>query len=398
MDVSASISASVRRRPAWLEREVAEVALGARELAHRARRRARSARCGRARARGGSPSGCTAASSQFAVVTPSALPSASITAQAYGVPARDCPAPSGASVRCGEWATSSACCRRPSRRARCAPGLSARELVAAHLARIERIDPLVNAIVTRTPERALAAADEADRRRARGDDLPPLHGLPIAHKDLQDTAGVRTTYGSPSYRDHVPDADSLLVARLREAGAILVGKTNTPEWGAGSHTFNPVFGATRNPWDTTRSAGGSSGGARRRAGLPHGAARRRQRPRRLAAQPGRLERRARPAPDARPRAALARVGALAAVRRRGPDGAHGGRSRAAAGRDGRAAIRAIRSRSARPRLDLAAPLAADLRGRRVAWSPTVGGLPIDARDPRRARGRARRCSARSAST
>ena len=141
-----------------------------------------------------------------------------------------------------------------------AGAFSARELVEAHLARIERIDPLVNAIVTRTPERALAAADEADRRRARGDDLPALHGLPIAHKDLQDTAGVRTTYGSPSFREHVPEADSLQVARLREAGAILVGKTNTPEWGAGSHTFNPVFGATRNAWDATRSAGGSSGG------------------------------------------------------------------------------------------------------------------------------------------
>ena len=131
----------------------------------------------------------------------------------------------------------------------------------AHLARIERIDPLVNAIVTRTPERALVAADAADRRRAQGEELPALHGLPVAHKDLQDTAGVRTTYGSPAYRDHVPETDSLLVERMREAGAILVGKTNTPEWGAGSHTFNPVFGATLNPWDTTRSAGGSSGGA-----------------------------------------------------------------------------------------------------------------------------------------
>jgi amidase len=138
---------------------------------------------------------------------------------------------------------------------------SARELVAAHLARIERVEPLVNAIVTRTPERALAAADEADRRRARGEELPLLHGLPIAHKDLQDTAGVRTTYGSPSYRDHVPVADSLQVGRLREAGAIMLGKTNTPEWGAGSHTFNPVFGTTRNPWNPARSAGGSSGGA-----------------------------------------------------------------------------------------------------------------------------------------
>ena len=182
---------------------------------------------------------------------------------------------------------------------------SSRELVAAHSARIERIDPLVNAIVTVTPELALAAADEADRRRARGEDLPPLHGLPIAHKDLQDTAGVRTTYGSRAYRDHVPDVDSLQVERLRRAGAISVGKTNVPEWGAGSHTFNRVFGATRNPWDTTRSAGGSSGGAAVALGLPDGAARRRQRSRRLAAQPGGLERRR---SDCGPRRASSRAG------------------------------------------------------------------------------------------
>ena len=139
--------------------------------------------------------------------------------------------------------------------------LSARELVAAHLERIERIDGRVNAVPTRVPELALAAADAADRRRAAGEPLGPLHGLPIAHKDLQDTAGVRTTYGSPSFADHVPQEDSLMVRRLREAGAIMVGKTNTPEWGAGSHTFNPVHGPTRNPWDVSRSAGGSSGGA-----------------------------------------------------------------------------------------------------------------------------------------
>ncbi|MGN6377396.1 MAG: amidase family protein [Gaiellales bacterium] len=139
--------------------------------------------------------------------------------------------------------------------------VSARELVSAHLERIERIDPLVNAVPTVAPEAALAAAGEADRRRSAGEPLGPLHGLPIAHKDLVDTAGLRTTYGSPVYADHVPETDSLLVTRLRDAGAILIGKTNTPEWGAGSHTFNPVFGATRNPWDVSRSAGGSSGGA-----------------------------------------------------------------------------------------------------------------------------------------
>jgi amidase len=100
---------------------------------------------------------------------------------------------------------------------------SSLELVEAHLARIERINPAVNAIVTVVAERALAAAREADRHRAAGLPIPPLHGLPIAHKDLVDTAGVRTTYGSPSYRNHVPAADELLAARLREAGTILVG-------------------------------------------------------------------------------------------------------------------------------------------------------------------------------
>ena len=88
-----------------------------------------------------------------------------------------------------------------------------------------------------------------------------LHGLPIAVKDLEDTAGMRTTYGSPLFASHVPDADSLLVERLRGAGAIVIGKTNTPEFGAGSQTFNAVFGATRNPWDLTKTPGGSSGGA-----------------------------------------------------------------------------------------------------------------------------------------
>ena len=90
--------------------------------------------------------------------------------------------------------------------------------------------------------------------------MGPLHGLPIAHKDLQITKGIRTTFGSPIYKDFIPAEDSLLVERIRQAGAILVGKTNTPEFGAGSQTFNPVFGATRNPYDTTRTCGGSSGG------------------------------------------------------------------------------------------------------------------------------------------
>src|SRR5205814_1182627 len=94
-----------------------------------------------------------------------------------------------------------------------------------------------------------------------GDDVGPLHGLPIAHKDLQLTKGIRTTFGSPIFAEFVPDEDSLLVERLKRAGAITVGKTNTPEFGAGSQTFNPVFGATLNPYDLTKTCGGSSGGA-----------------------------------------------------------------------------------------------------------------------------------------
>ncbi len=139
--------------------------------------------------------------------------------------------------------------------------LSAREVLAAHLEQIERFNEAVNAIVTLVPERAEAAARGADDAFARGREVGPLHGLPIAHKDLALTAGIRTTMGSPIFADHVPDQDALFVERTRSAGAIVVGKTNTPEFGAGSHTFNPVFGPTRNPYDLDRSAGGSSGGA-----------------------------------------------------------------------------------------------------------------------------------------
>ncbi len=139
--------------------------------------------------------------------------------------------------------------------------VSAREVLDAHLERIDRWNPIVNAIVTRTTDLARARAAELDEALARGEEPGPLHGLPIAHKDLVDTAGIRTTYGSPIYADHVPDVDEPFVARLRAAGTVLVGKTNTPEFGAGSHTFNPVFGPTRNPHDPSRSAGGSSGGA-----------------------------------------------------------------------------------------------------------------------------------------
>lgn len=139
--------------------------------------------------------------------------------------------------------------------------LSAREVLAAHLERIDDANPAVNAIVTIVADRATDAAVRADDALARGDAVGPLHGLPIAHKDLVATAGIRTTSGSPMFADTVPDTDDMLVERARAAGAILIGKTNTPEFGAGSQTFNPVFGATRNPYDLAKTSGGSSGGA-----------------------------------------------------------------------------------------------------------------------------------------
>src|SRR5215831_1683525 len=139
--------------------------------------------------------------------------------------------------------------------------LSAREVMEAHLTQIERVNPRVNAIVTLLPERAMAGARAADEALAHGAAVGPLHGLPIAHKDLILTKGIRTTYGSRIYADFVPDQDMLIVERMRHAGAITIGKTNTPEFGAGSQTFNEVFGATLNPYDLTRTCGGSSGGA-----------------------------------------------------------------------------------------------------------------------------------------
>src|SRR5262252_969518 len=133
--------------------------------------------------------------------------------------------------------------------------------MAAHLERIAAVNPRVNAIVTLVADCAMAAACEADETLARGGAVGPLHGLPVAHKDLQQTAGIRTTFGSPMFSDFVPEQDSLVVERLRAAGAITIGKTNTPEFGAGSQTFNKVFGATLNPYDATKTCGGSSGGA-----------------------------------------------------------------------------------------------------------------------------------------
>jgi amidase len=140
--------------------------------------------------------------------------------------------------------------------------LSAVEVMRAFLERIERVNGRVNAIVSLRPaDELLAEASAADLRLAAGEAVGPLHGLPIAIKDLSLTRGLRTTFGSTLYRSFVPTSDDLYVERVRRAGAIIIGKTNTPEFGAGSQTFNALFGATRNPYDLTRTCGGSSGGA-----------------------------------------------------------------------------------------------------------------------------------------
>jgi amidase len=139
--------------------------------------------------------------------------------------------------------------------------ISARELLEAHLDRIDRLNPAINAVVTLDAEGARTAADAADAALAAGEPVGPLHGLPVAHKDTHVTGGLRTTWGSPLYADTVPAEDELVVARLAAAGTVRVGKTNVPEFETGSHTFNPVFGVTHNPYRHGLSAGGSSGGA-----------------------------------------------------------------------------------------------------------------------------------------
>ena len=139
--------------------------------------------------------------------------------------------------------------------------LSPVELVESCIGRIEAVDHAVNAMVARDFDRARAAACDAERAVMRGDALPALHGLPVGVKDLEETDGLRTTFGSPIFRDHVPARDEGTVARLRAAGAIVLGKTNTPEFGAGANTRNAVYGATGNPFDPSRSAAGSSGGS-----------------------------------------------------------------------------------------------------------------------------------------
>src|SRR5262245_44463843 len=135
------------------------------------------------------------------------------------------------------------------------------EVMQAALARIDAVNPSVNAIVTLTREAALREARRAAASLRKGSTLPPLFGVPVAIKDVTQTKGIRTTFGSKLFEGHVPDEDALVVQRLRAAGAIVIGKTNTPEFAFGPNTVNSVFGATRNPWNLALTAGGSSGGS-----------------------------------------------------------------------------------------------------------------------------------------
>src|SRR5579872_277383 len=134
------------------------------------------------------------------------------------------------------------------------------ELLRACLRSIERLNPKINAICTLAAESAMTAAQHAEQAVMGGETTGLLHGLPIGIKDLTPTAGIRTTFGSPLFADHVPSEDAAVVQRIKAAGAVVVGKTNTPEFGAGANTVNRLFGATRNPWDLALTVGGSSGG------------------------------------------------------------------------------------------------------------------------------------------
>lgn len=138
--------------------------------------------------------------------------------------------------------------------------ISSRELLDLYLSRVGQINPSLNAVVTLEADRALEAAAEADKGTARGDALGPLHGLPVTIKDAIEVAGIRSTGGATELSSHVPSEDAPVVARLRQAGAIVFGKTNVPRWSGDIQTFNDVFGTTNNPWDLARTPGGSSGG------------------------------------------------------------------------------------------------------------------------------------------
>lgn len=253
--------------------------------------------------------------------------------------------------------------------------ISARELLDAHLAQIERLNPALNAIVTLDREGAYLQADAIDARRARGEPTSPLAGLPIAVKDMEPVRGLRTTLGSPIYADWVPEYDSLMVERFRAHGLVILGKTNVPEFALGSQTFNTLFGATRNPWNTALTCGGSSGGAAVAVatgmlpfadGSDLGGSLRN--PANFCGVVG-----LRPSPGRVPVYPAANLfsplGVLGPIARTAEDAAwlfsiqSGGDPRAPLGCCGDPAI-------------FREPLARDWHGVRIAWSPTLGGLTV----------------------
>jgi amidase len=253
--------------------------------------------------------------------------------------------------------------------------VSVTEVMRAFIARIERVNPKVNAIVTFLPEQALKRAKALDRKGAAAG---PLAGLPIAHKDIVPTKGVRTTFGSPIYRDHVPTQDHVIVERMRAAGAILLGKTNTPEFAVGAQTFNPIFGATRNPYDLSKTCGGSSGGAAAAVasgmlpfadGSDLGSSLR---------NPGSFCNVAgfRPTPGRVPNWPFANawdtLWSVGPIARTVEDAAL--LLSAMAGPDPR-----VPTTHAEPGNVFARPLGRDFRKVRVAWSRDLGGIPVDAR-------------------
>ena len=257
--------------------------------------------------------------------------------------------------------------------------ISAAEVMEAHLTRIERVNPALNAIVTLVADDARQAARQADTLLASGATPGPLHGLPVAHKDLVPTKGIRTTFGSPIFADFIPGEDALVVQRLHAAGAITVGKTNTPEFGAGSQTFNEVFGPTRNPYNVEMTCGGSSGGAAVALatgmvpladGSDMGGSLRnpasfcnvvglRPSPGRVAVWPSRTGSFPSPSVSGPMARTVADVGLMLSV---------------LAGPDDRDPCSLDQSGA-----PFAQPLGRDVAGCHVAWSPDLGGLPVDHR-------------------
>jgi amidase len=256
--------------------------------------------------------------------------------------------------------------------------LSAREVTQAHLTRIESINPKVNAIVTLHAEQAMEAAKAADEAQARGEPLGVLHGLPVAHKDLMLTKGMRTTFGSKTHEHFIPTRSALVVERQQQAGAISIGKTNTPEYGAGAQTFNAVFGATRNPYDLSKTCGGSSGGsavalATGMAALADGTD-----------MGGSLRCPASFNNIVGLRPSVGRVPDVPALGGWGNLSVCGPMARTV--EDVALYLSVMAGPSTRDPMSISedgarfrAPLARDLKGVRIAWSPDVGGLPVDKR-------------------